>query len=56
MKWPIVHRKSRAPCPVCHQGFRAATDAEWVWRWKFHQLSERHKKYVALQQEKQVTD
>jgi hypothetical protein len=42
--------KERGPCPVCNQGFRPATDKEWKQRWSYHLLlSERHKKYLALQ-------
>ena len=44
-----IGAKPRGPCPVCHQGFRAMTDAMWENVWKEHlRLSERHKKYLAV--------
>ncbi len=44
----------RGRCPVCNQGFRPATPAQWAQRWSYHLLmSERHKKYAKLFQKKQ---
>jgi hypothetical protein len=52
MRRPPPDRKPRAACPVCHQGFQPATDAEWTHRWNLHmRFSVRHKKYLALQQQ-----
>jgi hypothetical protein len=47
-KLPIGERP-RGPCPVCHQGFRPATDAQWEYRWGNHiRFSKRHKKYLEI--------
>lgn len=43
-----IGERPRGPCPLCHQGFRPATDAEWKHRWTYHLLSERHKKYLEI--------
>jgi hypothetical protein len=44
-----IGAKPRDPCPVCHQGFRPATDRQWEQRWNGHlRGSLRHKKYLEL--------
>jgi len=50
-----VSARPRGACPVCHQGFRPATDAQWEQRWGYHiRFSERHKRYLGIASRRQA--
>jgi hypothetical protein len=42
----------RRECPVCHQGFKPMTQRLFDWIWRSHLDSIRHRRYVALAEQK----